>query len=61
VQFEERGEVVQNAFSGNEITEWNLDGTSKQIILDLTCQMTMAATVHKTKGCNDKFVAIAIV
>ncbi|RDX67600.1 hypothetical protein CR513_53507, partial [Mucuna pruriens] len=25
VQFEERGELVQNSFSGSEIVEWNID------------------------------------
>ena len=29
VQFKERGELVQNTFSGNEIIEWNLDGLSE--------------------------------
>jgi len=43
-----RGELVQNSFSGNEITEWNSDGLSEQAILDLTCQMTMTTTAHKT-------------
>ena len=61
VQFEERGELVQNSFLGNDITEWNLDRLSEQAVLDLTCQMTMAATAHKTKGCSDKATAIAIV
>jgi len=61
VQFEERGDLVQNFFSGNEIIEWNLDGLSEHAILDLTCQMTMVATAHKTKGCSDKSAAITIV
>jgi len=54
-------ELVQISFSGNEIIEWNLDGLSEQAILDLTCQLTMAATAHKIKGCSDKSAAIAIV
>jgi len=61
VQFEERGELVQNSFSGTDIVEWNLDGLSEQSILDLTCQMTMAATAHKTKGCSDRSAAIVII
>ncbi|RDX67418.1 hypothetical protein CR513_53709, partial [Mucuna pruriens] len=61
VQYEERGDLVQNSFSGNEISEWNLDGMSEQAILDLTCQMTMAATAHRTKGCSDKSAALAII
>ncbi|RDX61468.1 hypothetical protein CR513_60297, partial [Mucuna pruriens] len=39
VQFEERGELVQNSFSGSEIVEWNIDGLSDQAILDITCQI----------------------
>ncbi|RDX69481.1 hypothetical protein CR513_51399, partial [Mucuna pruriens] len=61
VQFEERGELVQNSFSGSEIVEWNIDGLSDQAILDITCQMTMAATTHKTRGCSDKSAALAII
>ncbi|RDX95105.1 hypothetical protein CR513_22421, partial [Mucuna pruriens] len=34
---------------------------SEQAILDLTCQMTMAATTHRTKGCSDKSAALAII
>ncbi|RDX87440.1 hypothetical protein CR513_31089, partial [Mucuna pruriens] len=34
---------------------------SEQAILDLTCQMTMAPTTHKTKGCLDKSAALAII
>ncbi|RDX90995.1 hypothetical protein CR513_27086, partial [Mucuna pruriens] len=61
IQYEERGDLVRNSFSGNEISEWNLDGMSEQEILDLTCQMTMVATTHKTKGCFDKSIALAII
>ncbi|RDY00451.1 hypothetical protein CR513_16370, partial [Mucuna pruriens] len=61
VQFEERGELIQNSFSGNEISEWNIDGMSDQAILDMTCQMTMAVTTHKTKCCLDKSTALAII
>ncbi|RDX61400.1 hypothetical protein CR513_60376, partial [Mucuna pruriens] len=34
---------------------------SEQAILDLTCQMTMAGTAHRTKGCSDKLAALAII
>ncbi|RDX88179.1 hypothetical protein CR513_30259, partial [Mucuna pruriens] len=61
VQYEERGDLIQNSFSGNEISEWNLDGMSEQAILDLTCQMTMAVTAYRTKGCSDKLTALAII
>ncbi|RDY14522.1 hypothetical protein CR513_00406, partial [Mucuna pruriens] len=54
VQYEERGDLVQNSFLGYEISEWNLDGMSEQVILDLTCQMTMATTAYKTKGFIDQ-------
>ena len=61
VQFEERREMVQNAFLGNEISEWNLDEMSEQAILDLTWQITMSITTHKTKDCSDKYVVITFV
>ncbi|RDX63504.1 hypothetical protein CR513_58064, partial [Mucuna pruriens] len=61
VQYEERGNLVQNSFLGNKIFEWNIDGMSDQQILDITCQMTMAATAHKTRGCSDKSAALAII
>ncbi|RDX63498.1 hypothetical protein CR513_58066, partial [Mucuna pruriens] len=53
IQYEERGDLVQNSFLGNEISEWNLDGRSEHATLDLTCQMPMPATMHKTKGSSD--------
>ena len=49
VQFEERGELVQNSFTKSYIVEWNLDGLSEQGILDLTCQMTISAIAYKSK------------
>ncbi|RDX87443.1 hypothetical protein CR513_31080, partial [Mucuna pruriens] len=61
VQYEERGDLVQNSFSGNEISEWNLDGMSEQAILDLNCQMTMVVTAHRTKCCLDKSATLAII
>ncbi|RDX58461.1 hypothetical protein CR513_62223, partial [Mucuna pruriens] len=60
-QYEERGGLVQNSFSGNETSKWNLDGMGEQTILYLTCQMTMTATAHKTKGCSNKSAALTII
>ncbi|RDX88144.1 hypothetical protein CR513_30296, partial [Mucuna pruriens] len=57
VQYEERGDLVQNSFSGNKISEWNLDGMSEQVILNLTCQMTMTTTAHKTKE-NERLIIL---
>jgi len=45
----------------SDICEWNLDNLSKQGILDLTCQMSMAATTYKTRKCLDRDATIAII
>ena len=61
IQFEEKGELIQNSFTGSNIVEWNLDGLSEQGILDLTCQMTMAATAYKSKGISERNTTITLV
>ena len=61
MQFEERGELVQNTFTGSDIVECNLDYLSEQGILDLTRQMTMVATTYKSKRLSERDTAITLV
>nr|KYP65886.1 hypothetical protein KK1_012162 [Cajanus cajan] len=61
VLYEERGEVVQNSYSGSDICEWNIDGMSEQNILDFICQMSMAASAYKRRGNSDKATAMTLV
>nr|KYP56455.1 polyprotein [Cajanus cajan] len=61
VLYEERGELIQNSYSGSDICEWNIDGMSEQNILDFICQMSMAASVYKRRGNSDKATAMTLI
>nr|KYP37047.1 hypothetical protein KK1_041798 [Cajanus cajan] len=61
VLYEERGELVQNCYSGSDIVEWNIDGMSEQNLLDHICMMSMAASAYKRRGNSDKATALTIV
>nr|KYP33152.1 hypothetical protein KK1_046019 [Cajanus cajan] len=61
VLYEERGELVQDCYSGSDIVEWNIDGMSEQNLLDYICMMSMAASAYKRRGNSDKATALTIV
>lgn len=57
LQFEERSQIVQSKYYGDDIYEWNIDGVNEHQILNILQEMIIASTAYKSKGNSNHSIA----
>ena len=50
LQYEERSQIVQSKYDGDDIYEWNIDGVSDHQVLNILQEMIMVSTAYKSRG-----------
>ena len=50
LQYEERSQIVQSKYDGDDIYEWNIDGVSDHQVLNILQEMIMTSTAYKSRG-----------
>ena len=61
LQYEERSQIVQSKYDGDDIYEWNIDGVSDHQVLNILQEMIMASTTYKSRGNSDQVICTHLI
>ena len=61
LQYEERSQIVQSKYDGDDIYEWNIDGISDHQVLNILQEMIMASTTYKSRGNSDQVICTHLI
>ncbi|KAL6338889.1 hypothetical protein AAG906_024040 [Vitis piasezkii] len=61
LQYEERSQIVQSKYDGDDIYEWNINGVSDHQVLNILQEMIMASTTYKSRGNSDQTICTHLI
>ena len=61
LQYEERSQIVQSKYDGDDIYKWNIDGVSDHQVLNILQEMIMASITYKSKENFDYRICVHLI
>ena len=61
LQYEERSQIVQSKYNGDDIYEWNIDGVSDHQVLNILQEMIMASTTYKSRENSNQSICTHLI
>ena len=61
LQYEERSQIVQSKYDGDDIYEWNIDGVSDHQVLNILQEMIITFIAYKSRGNLDPTICFHLI